>query len=916
MRSECAPSAAPSHGGVPRPGRTAWTPALPAPQPLPEALDASRYGAKAANLAWLHGQGFPTVQGVALDAVWLRAHLAQGAGADLYEALRAGFAAGEAQCELAPRGERLAEWIVAQPLSTQARAYLAQLLEHDGEGPWVVRSSAVGEDSALASFAGQLESVLHCRSLAELERALRQVWASGYRPHCLAYQRHAGQWLDAVGVVLCRQVAAAFAGVLFTRIAAPSGEQALLVEYTEGLADALVAGALTPAQAWFGRVAGELRSHAPAPGASSRQLSAPTLSALARLGSEIERSRGGAVDVEWCVLDDDPQRIVLVQVRPVTAGSARTVHAWSNANVAENFPEPLCPLLASFVARGYHAYFEALGRVFGVPRKALRAKQRALGEIVGTHEGRLYYNLTRIREVCSIVPGGEGLYRSFATFTGAPAPLARTGTAAARAMAWLRTGASLLRHYASIRRRVRRFEARIERYAARHGPGQVRSHDAFALADALQEFLDIRLRHWRDAGLADCAAMLGYSALQALTRRWLPQDYARNEHQGLLKGLDGLPSNQPVLQLWECAQAVRRHPAALAQLLEEDPASLAARLQALPRAPVREGATDDAGRFLHERLAHYIETCGFRSSRELTLVAPTPHEDWRPTLELLRRYATLPGEGPAARLQGQAYERKLLERRLLDALARDRPASLPRRRARVALYRLAIAGAQHGVRLRERVRTRQALLYACLRHVALAGGQALAAQGRLGARDDAFMLGIDELADLLRGRYTYPQDVTAVVAARREAYDAAHRLEPPGAFELEAGQVLRTGVPDNAPVHDADARELCGTAACAGHYEGPVVVLADASEIRRMQPGDVLVTRQTDPGWASAFFLARALVVERGGMLSHGAIVAREFGIPAVVGVHDATRILREGEPVIVDGFEGRVQRCGHSHPP
>jgi pyruvate,water dikinase len=882
------------------------------PFSLADATDATRFGAKAANLAWLHRHGAPAVHGVALDAAWLDAHLAQGEGTALLQQLRTHLARGADESELAACAERLGAWIVATELLPGMREQLQRTMQRFEPGAWVVRSSAIGEDSANASFAGQLDSALHCHTLEDVEHALRRVWASAFSPHCLAYQQHSGQRLAGVGVVVCMQVQAAFAGVLFSDFTAPSGEQCLLIEYTQGLADGLVSGAVTPAQAWFGRVHGELRAHE-APERGGAQLPNAVLAELAERGRRLERRYGGPVDLEWCVHGADASHIVFVQVRPITGKRPGAVHVWSNANVAENFPDPLCPMVASFVARGYAAYFEGLARVFGVPGAARAAKRGAFAEVVGTHEGRLYYNLTRIREVLALVPGGEKLSRAFATFTGAPAAPApqnvrqRLQGELHRWTQRLRTGVSLAAHYAPVQARVRRFERRVDAYAARFAPGKTHAHDACALADALDAFLDIRLRRWQDASLADCAAMLGYSALETLTRRWLAQAFAQSEHQALLKGLDGLPSNQPVLQLWATAQAIRAQAPALQALLDEPVEALARRLQAYTSPPEADETVDAV---LHGLVSRYIERWGFRSSSELTLVAPTPHEDWRATLELLRRYATLEGEGPAEQLKRQAAERRDTEARLAQALASDERAGTWQRWLRPRLYRLAARCAQGSVRLRERVRFKQALLYTCLRHVALDAGDALVALGRLPARDDVFFLGIDEVAALLRGRYPYPADVAPLVAARRAAFERAKTLEPPDAFEMAAGTLLRVAVRErDAAVAGADARVLSGTAACAGRYQGPAIVLADASQIQRMQPGQVLVTRQTDPGWASAFFLAKGLVVERGGMLSHGAIVAREFGIPAVVGVADASRIVRDGETLLVDGFLGRIER-------
>ncbi|MFP5406851.1 MAG: hypothetical protein ACLGHY_11120, partial [Gammaproteobacteria bacterium] len=396
---------------------------------------------------------------------------------------------------------------------------------------------------------------------------------------------------------------------------------------------------------------------------------------------------------------------------------------------------------------------------------------------------------------------------------------------------------------------MRRFEATIDAYHQAHPPGRLQARDAEALARALEGFLDIRLRRWQDASLADCAAMISYALLRAATARWLPQAFAESRHQALLEGLTELPSNRPVVELWALAQRLAAVPTVAEALARMPAAELATRLD--------EPALHPLG----AELRAYIEQWGFRSSRELTLLAPTPHEDPVGTLELLRRYAQLDGAGPEQQLRERRRQRERVERKLLETLASDRRSGWLAGRLRRAVYGLLSRATQESVKLRERVRFKQALLYACLRHVALACGTLLAQRGELAERDDVFMLTMAELIALLRGQYLSPESLGALVEARRRAMREAAALEPPDVLELQPGQTLRA---PNAPPPDGAApagtpfpRSFQGTAACAGLYEGEAIVLDDTSQIHRMSPGQVLITRQTDPGWASAFFLAK-----------------------------------------------------------
>jgi pyruvate,water dikinase len=223
---------------------------------------------------------------------------------------------------------------------------------------------------------------------------------------------------------------------------------------------------------------------------------------------------------------------------------------------------------------------------------------------------------------------------------------------------------------------------------------------------------------------------------------------------------------------------------------------------------------------------------------------------------------------------------------------------------------------QRAVAYRERVRLKQALLYARCRTVVLAIGDELVSRSLIGHRNDVFMLTVQEIIDLATGRSMFPYHVADLIALRRRDHDQLAAMGPSDTVRLPEGGYLRPEVSDHSqPAHaDAAGREsteaddgtrLLGTSACGGCITAPAAVLTDVREAHRLRRGDVLVTRQTDPGWAPVFCLISGLVIERGGMLSHGAIIAREFGLPCVIGIKDATRRIAHGARVTVDGDRG-----------
>jgi pyruvate,water dikinase len=288
------------------------------------------------------------------------------------------------------------------------------------------------------------------------------------------------------------------------------------------------------------------------------------------------------------------------------------------------------------------------------------------------------------------------------------------------------------------------------------------------------------------------------------------------------------------------------------------------------------------------------------------LTTPSFQEDASPVIGLIRNYLLSDSESPQELLHCQ-IEQRLADTARVDRELRSRRIVpfVPRPLQRAILSRI-LRWTQMCICLRERARLKQALLYSRLRRIVLAIGDRLVREHTLERNDDIFFLTADEIDALLAGTAMFPDGVRALVLLRREQHAEVTRLTPPDRFALPEGTCFRPIDPTESRTA-ASGSSLTGVGACGGTVMGPAAVLTDVRESARLHSGDVLVTRQTDPGWGPVFPLISGLVVERGGMLSHGAIIAREFGIPSVVGVRDATRRIGHGQSVTVDGDRGTV---------
>lgn len=854
-----------------------------APVPLERATDEARFGGKAANLARLIGAGVKTPPGLALDADLLSEHLERlglrtRAAAFWSSLVEADRFDGAGRAEAASLRQAVLESALAPRLTDTLETVL------DPVSTYAVRSSAVGEDGAETSFAGQFDSVLGCDTPEAVSRAVRRVWASLFGERALSYALHGRCVPQGMGVVIQRQVDALVSGVVFTRDPLAPSSDSLLVEYCAGLGERLVSGRVSPGRLRIDRHDGSVTNEADPgePLAWGHDFPAPW-SALREVALKAEEIFGAPQDIEWSL--DAAGQLHLLQARPVTRmASAPVGVVWTNANIAENFPDPVCPMLRSFVAKGYAAYFRGLGWAFGISERRVAAMSEALDNLVGCHGGRLYYNLSNIHTVLHLAPGGPLLARYFNQFTGArelPVPKRIRQGRVAQGLEIVWVALRVIWSYLHVQNGLKSFERRVDGYADASAPALLPELAKGQMADLLKGFLAIRLEHWTGAALADTAAMVCYGVLKALT-----SDREGLDANDLLKGLPGLASAVPVERLWELARDLRGD-GALFRTIADTPAEvLFARLR------------DCELEALQTALTGYFDTWGFRSSGELMLTRPTPREDPLPTLRLLKTYLAMDGEGP-----GEISRRQAVQRECATREARRRLGFW-----RWGIFALVLRATQGAIRLRERARMKQALLYTRLRHVALALGGKLVAEGILGEPDDVLYLTMDEAIALAEGPNIQAADVRRRVAESRAELTAQMTWSPPDSFVLPEGRTWQagSGTADEKDTHSAES--LTGVGACGGRVRGRASVVLDVAEIDKVREDRILVTRQTDPGWAAVFFMVKGLVIERGGLLSHGAIIAREYGIPAVIGVRDATRLIADGDLLQVDGDRGSVQ--------
>ena len=784
-------------------------------------------------------------------------------------------------------------WRISEP-------EIAALIQGCAElGPeLIVRSSAPLEDGETQSFAGIFLSLRCQNSMESLGPALLECLRAIDTDKALAYQSQELDGNFVVHLVVQEFVEARFSGVLFT------GSDEACIELVWGGCEALVSGERTPftLQAVGDRLLLLNPGHDP-----SGEIRSNWLRIFTKVRELVEKAKtltsdGRSLDIEWLV--DREDRMWFLQKRPVTrplparakerrkpAAAPFGVRAaeLTNVNLIENYPRPVLPLVLSIAKTSYRHYFAHLGRAVGV--KVTPEMEPVLSGVVCGVDGYLFYNLSAIEGLIDRAPLSESLKAWFHQFIG---HTAKSRAGGARASLGPRASLAIARFCARAavsialsRRRVHAFAADIDSFLA-----DADTH-VLSLMDQLRFFLDRRFNKWAPLAVSDLSAMLSFGALSSFLARFAPKFHGEGRLSFLLLAIDDLISTRNSIALGEVIDHIRAVNLSEEWLMEDD-----ARI--LERMESKEPGWRNVGALFKT----YQDEWGFRFSQELTLDEENYQDD---PLRLVRLIKSLFSQGrgldPRGKLAGLEDTYRRAHDEALAELRASRPLS---RRVLAPVFRFLVDWARESIRYREIARTQQARLYARLRRTALEIGDRFVDQGLCWHREDVLFLSFEEVLAIADRQFPYPETLIDIVQLRREAHRRALALPaPPAKDRFEARQVIRSSRAGHAPIQgDADD---AGLVACAGSVSGRAAVITSLADIGLVKEGDVLVTPQTDPGWSPVFPLLRGLVVENGGLLSHGAILAREFGVPCIVGLPGITSRVKTGDWIELDGATGRV---------
>ncbi len=782
---------------------------------------------------------------------------------------------------------------------------------------FAVRSSASDEDGLSHSFAGQLESFLFVKA-EDVAARLADVWRSGFSERVLLYRKEAG--LNPLptppSVLVQRMVKADKAGVAFGADPISGRRNWRIISAVYGLGSALVSGeadADTYTVSSFLDLIDKTIAHKPTAhyqdDANSEGVSAQSLEpdlqdkavltdselkSIARLVGQANQHFSRPQDIEWAIADN---QLYLLQSRAITslqnqADPEGSLGIWDNSNIVESYGGVTTPLTFSFALYAYEGVYRELLRLLGVPKQKRLEQENTVKHMLGFFRGRIYYNLLSWYKLLATLPGFR-LNRSFMEqMMGVKESLpeevlASLSSQGSKGRDALNLGLAifqLMNAQRKLPKDIKRFYKRLETALETSQPlTEMRADELAAHYHKLEAKL---LRHWDAPLVNDFFAMIFYGVLRSLCERWL--EGGESLQNTLISGEGGMISAEPAQRVLELARLAAKTPE-FAQLLRNDSAL------DIQKAIEAQAAFKQA-------YEAYLAKFGERCLEELKLESPTLLDD---PLLLLRSVGNLAQhpESLAPKVQTEASPRVIAEKQVAEQIKNP---------LRKALFNWVLRQARARVRDRENLRFERTRLFGHVRRLFLELGRRFYALNWLADPREIFYLELNEILALCEGTSTL-SNIQALVNLRKAEF-ASYQETPANRFETRGMPYQGHDFQSKTRVEtdlSGDTRQ--GIGCCPGLIRGRVCVV-DNPRNAHMPVGDILVAKQTDPGWIMLFPAASGLLVERGSLLSHSAIVAREMNIPAVVSVPDLCQWLKTGDYVEFDGRTGMIRKLEGSN--
>ena len=623
-------------------------------------------------------------------------------------------------------------------------------------------------------------------------------------------------------------------------------------------------------------------------------LDSPMAAKLAKIAINIERQFKAPQDIEAAV---ENGVIYILQARPITAIRGDNRIIWDNSNITESYAGVTTPFTFSMIQDFYFIVYQQFGRAIGISESRIRGNGELFKNMLGLINGEVYYNLRSWYRLIKLLPGYEynkkfmeqmmgvkdRFDEKFET-AGGTLPEKIAGGFQVAAIA-----ARFLWHFVRIDSRVRGFRKNFDRVFLQFKGRDFYWEKPWEIMDQFAYLKRELVWRWQAPILTDFFAMIFYGLLKNIVIKWAG-DVSGTTQNDLLCGQGDVESTLPIKDAMKLADLIRSKAEYTALFDEKDNVKVLKALKGPGFEPVNAGVQT------------YLENYGFRGVNELKIEEPSLSDRPEFLIGILRNYLSIKGGGAQAMGVNEKEKRLGAEKKALEAIRAKNPLLYP---VKKALFFYILNNARKHVKNRESMRFARSKVYNVIRKMSQALGRIFAKEGLLEDWQDIYYLDINEVFGYIKGT-SLNLDLKALVMPRKKEF-AKFREENSLKDRIETRGIVYK---DNefGTGKSADLGGILKGVACSpGKVRGRAKVILDPNADICLN-GEILVTKRTDPGWVTFYPSVSGLIIEKGSILSHSAIVAREMGLPAVVGITGLINTIKDGMLVEVDGSAGTVR--------
>ncbi|MDH4298353.1 MAG: PEP-utilizing enzyme, partial [Cyclobacteriaceae bacterium] len=742
---------------------------------------------------------------------------------------------------------------------------------------------------------------------SDIQKAVKAVWQSAVSERVIKYREENKLTFQfGIGVIIQEMICADVAGVAFGMNPVSGERDSKVISAVYGLGEGLVSGALdadtytiTPdgckeilAHKTHAFVRNSTGKGVEKIEVESDRTDLPTLqeaqiSEIASLLDKLNSAMGTPQDIEFAFHQGT---LYLLQTRPITTAGPKPAGEytlWDNSNIIESYPGITTPLTYSFIIKMYEMVYRQFVGMMGVTEKEIQQHSEIFANTLGLVRGRVYYNLLNWYKMLAMVPGysinAENMERMMGVkerFELEDNFKMNKGIARVRIVGMV---FKMIGMHIALPKERERFMKQLNTIMDKYKAIDLNALSTASIIDHYNTFETSLLLKWKAPLINDFFAMIWFGMLKKKCTRYCPDD--PNIHNDLLCGSQDIISVEPIHRSIELAAMVAGNEAARILFMEKAPEEIWETLCAGSFPEIRKSFDD------------YLDRFGDRCVGELKLETISYSQKPSLLVKVIKAYLVqgITRKKTHANIEGDL--RIAAENKLFSALHGN-----PIKRWWI---RYIISKTRDLVSNRENLRYERTRGFGMVRKMFSVLGEKWHKAGYLVDPRDVYYLKLEEIKSL--ATCAFDEKLMTEIEARKVAFEGYKNQAPPRERFFSYGNNFSDEYIYSLDKIEHDEKSLHGIGCCPGIVQGKVRVVVDPTEIDSLN-GDILVTSSTDPGWVTLFPTASAIIVERGSLLSHSAIVSREMGIPCIVSVTGLLRTLKSGDEVLMNGSTGKIK--------